>query len=128
MTSAWDDLLLSGSRRWPRRRRSSSPRNYDGTLAPLVDDPTLAEPDRESLRLLGELAALPRTHVAVVFRVALARTWCGSPACRTPCTSSAPTAEFDADWSDQLPESVVELRGGSRRRSSASLRTCPVRP
>lgn len=40
--------------------------DYDGTLAEIVDDPSEAHPDAESIRLLVELAALPRTHVAIV--------------------------------------------------------------
>lgn len=40
--------------------------DYDGTLAEIVDDPMQAYPDVESIRLLVELSALPRTHVAIV--------------------------------------------------------------
>lgn len=40
--------------------------DYDGTLAPIVDDPTQAHPLRPAIAGLRGLAALPDTHVAVV--------------------------------------------------------------
>lgn len=40
--------------------------DYDGTLAPIVDDPARAHPLRPAIAGLRGLAALPDTHVAVV--------------------------------------------------------------
>jgi trehalose 6-phosphate phosphatase len=40
--------------------------DYDGTLAPIVADPAAAWPLPEAVTALVRLAALPRTHVAVV--------------------------------------------------------------
>ena len=40
--------------------------DFDGTLAPLVDDPARAVGNPDSLRALRLLAGLPHTHVAVV--------------------------------------------------------------
>jgi len=40
--------------------------DYDGTLAPIVDDPATAHPLRPAIAGLRGLAALPDTHVAVV--------------------------------------------------------------
>ena len=40
--------------------------DYDGTLAPIVEDPALAAPIRESIAALRTLAGLPSTTVAVV--------------------------------------------------------------
>jgi trehalose-phosphatase len=40
--------------------------DYDGTLAPIVTDPSAARPLREAIVALRTLAALPQTHVAVV--------------------------------------------------------------
>ncbi len=40
--------------------------DYDGTLAPLVADPAAARPHPESVQVLGELATLGDTAVAVV--------------------------------------------------------------
>jgi trehalose 6-phosphate phosphatase len=40
--------------------------DYDGTLAPLVSHPDLAEAHRESVVALKQLAAMPQTHVAII--------------------------------------------------------------
>jgi trehalose-phosphatase len=40
--------------------------DYDGTIAPIVDDPAKATPHREAIVALGLLAGLPETHVAVI--------------------------------------------------------------
>jgi trehalose 6-phosphate phosphatase len=40
--------------------------DYDGTVAPLVNDPTTAEVHREAVVALKRLAAMPQTHVAIV--------------------------------------------------------------
>ena len=40
--------------------------DYDGTIAPLVDDPMNAEPNRDTVVALRTLAELPLTHVAVI--------------------------------------------------------------
>ncbi|MCI0674356.1 MAG: hypothetical protein L0Y42_01115, partial [Phycisphaerales bacterium] len=40
--------------------------DYDGTLSPIVAEPSQARPNRESLVALRELAVLPHTHVAVI--------------------------------------------------------------
>ena len=40
--------------------------DYDGTLAPIVSDPTLAHPDQRAISALRDLAGLPDTFVAIV--------------------------------------------------------------
>ena len=40
--------------------------DYDGTVAPLVDDPMAALPYRETVVAMRSLALLPQTHVAVI--------------------------------------------------------------
>src|SRR5436190_173531 len=40
--------------------------DYDGTLAPIVDDPSHALPSPEAVAALRTLASLPDTHVAVI--------------------------------------------------------------
>lgn len=40
--------------------------DYDGTLAPIVDDPAQAVPDNAALETLTRIAALERTHAAIV--------------------------------------------------------------
>lgn len=46
--------------------------DFDGTIAPIVDDPALAEADRESLVALKNLSQMPQTHVAIISGRALA--------------------------------------------------------
>jgi len=46
--------------------------DYDGTLAPLVSEPSQAQAHRESLVALKALAAMPQTHVAIISGRALA--------------------------------------------------------
>ncbi len=40
--------------------------DYDGTLAPITDNPDEARPTRESVAALRQLATMPDTHVAVI--------------------------------------------------------------
>lgn len=40
--------------------------DYDGTLSPIVDDPTRAFPQSEVMVALKQLAAMPQTHVAII--------------------------------------------------------------
>jgi trehalose 6-phosphate phosphatase len=40
--------------------------DFDGTLAPIVSEPTLAEANRESLVALRALSQMPQTHVAII--------------------------------------------------------------
>ena len=40
--------------------------DYDGTLAPIVNDPAAAFPDPDVLPVLRDLAGLPDTHVAII--------------------------------------------------------------
>jgi len=40
--------------------------DFDGTLAPIVSDPAVAEADREAIVALRTLSEMPQTHVAVI--------------------------------------------------------------
>src|SRR5215212_719886 len=40
--------------------------DFDGTLAPIVEDPETAEPEPLAAEAIKALAGLPRTHVAVI--------------------------------------------------------------
>jgi trehalose 6-phosphate phosphatase len=40
--------------------------DFDGTMAPIVENPEDARPHREAIVALTLLASLPRTHVAVI--------------------------------------------------------------
>lgn len=46
--------------------------DFDGTIAPIVADPALAEANRESLVALKALSQMPQTHVAIISGRALA--------------------------------------------------------
>jgi trehalose 6-phosphate synthase/phosphatase len=58
--------MPNATRAW----KDSAPRllilDYDGTLVPLAASPAAATPDRELYSLLGELAQLPHTGIAIV--------------------------------------------------------------
>jgi trehalose-phosphatase len=49
-----------------RRDRILVALDFDGTLAPIVEDPDAAEPLPLAVRAITSLAGLPRTHVAVI--------------------------------------------------------------
>ncbi len=46
--------------------------DFDGTLAPIVSDPAVAEPLPLAIEALSRLAAMPQTHVAIISGRALA--------------------------------------------------------
>jgi len=61
-----DDDLKAAVTRISRTPQLLVACDYDGTLAPIVDDPTRAEPLPEAAAAIRELAALPQTTVAVI--------------------------------------------------------------
>jgi trehalose-phosphatase len=63
------DALLAAIARTPHLLIAS---DYDGTVAPIVENPALAHPVREAIVALRALAELPRTDVAIVSGRALA--------------------------------------------------------
>lgn len=65
--------------------------DYDGTLAPIVEDPSKAVPLPESVAAVRALAALPQTTVAVVSGRAL-RDLAALSGCPARSTWSAATA------------------------------------
>src|SRR6185503_18440633 len=84
--------------------------DYDGTLAPIVDDPAQARPRRESIVALRQLAALPHTHAAVISGRAL---------CELARLLEAPAgihlvgshgSEFDPGFAGTLQPAAVALR------------------
>ena len=72
--------------------------DYDGTLAPIVDDPSKAHPLSEAMTALRNLAELPSTHVAVISGRALRdlRQLASFPAAVHLVGSHG--SEFDADF------------------------------
>jgi len=73
--------------------------DYDGTLAPLVDDPTRAEPLPEAVAAIRALATLPQTTVAVVSGRAL----------RDLATLGSHGSEFDLGFIQRLAPEMIEL-------------------
>lgn len=84
--------------------------DYDGTLAPIVDDPSHASPDREALVAIAALAALPQTHVALISGRALhdLATLTGAPTGVHLVGSHG--SEFDPDFAGALSAAQTELR------------------
>lgn len=84
--------------------------DYDGTLAPIVLDPSQAMPDREALVALRSLAAMPHTHVAVISGRALSDlcSLIGQPEDIHLVGSHG--SEFDLDFATALPPQAKALR------------------
>ena len=84
--------------------------DYDGTLAPIVEDPTRAHPHRESVAALRALAAYPDTHVAVVSGRSLRDLAALSRLPSEIHLVGSHGSEFDAGFSEALDEGTVALR------------------
>src|SRR3954452_400422 len=85
--------------------------DYDGTLAPLVDDPSAAGPLPEAVAAVRALAALPQTVVAVISGRAL-RDLATLP--RLPSEVhlvGSHGSEFDLGFIQRLPPQLHELHG-----------------
>ncbi len=77
--------------------------DYDGTLAPIVMDPTRAFPHREAMVALKSLAAMANTAVALISGRALSdlATLTGSPSAMHLVGSHG--SEFDPGFAASLP-------------------------
>lgn len=84
--------------------------DYDGTIAPIVDDPAKAEPHREALVALTMLAALPRTHVAVISGRSLADLVGLTQLPPRVHLVGSHGSEFEPGFHSDLPEAVRALR------------------
>ncbi len=84
--------------------------DYDGTLAPIVNNPADARPHREAMVALHNLAILPRTHVAIVSGRSLRdlAELTGEPGNVHLVGSHG--SEFDPDFAARLPREAIELR------------------
>jgi len=80
--------------------------DYDGTLAPIVDDPSRARPTRESVVALRMLAGLPDTHVAVVSGRAIRDLGVLSGLPQSVHLVGSHGSEFDMDFIDALDEAA----------------------
>ena len=85
--------------------------DYDGTLAPLVDDPTNAEPLPEAVAAVRALAALPQTTVAVVSGRALRDLATLSRLPSEVYLVGSHGSEFDLGFIQRLAPELIELHG-----------------
>ncbi len=85
--------------------------DYDGTLAPIVADPTRAAPRREAVVALRGLAALRDTHVAVVSGRALRDLAVLSRLPEEVHLVGSHGSEFDVGFVDDLPDDQRQRLG-----------------
>jgi trehalose-phosphatase len=84
--------------------------DYDGTLAPLVDDPTHAVPLPEAVAAVRTLAALPQTTVAVVSGRALRDLAALSRLPSEVHLVGSHGSEFDVGFVERIAPEVADLR------------------
>ena len=76
--------------------------DYDGTLAPIVEDPTQAKPDREAIVALRSLAKMPNTAALVVSGRSLADLAELTGAPDNVMLVGSHGSEYDVDFSNTL--------------------------
>ncbi|GAA3767074.1 trehalose-phosphatase [Plantactinospora mayteni] len=84
--------------------------DYDGTLAPIVEDPTKAVPLPESVAAVRALAALPQTTVAVVSGRALRDLATLSRLPSEVHLVGSHGSEFDIGFVERLSPELIEVR------------------
>ncbi|GIJ52166.1 trehalose-phosphatase [Virgisporangium aliadipatigenens] len=84
--------------------------DYDGTLAPIVEDPTKAAPLPEAVAAIRALAALPQTAVAVISGRALRDLAALSRLPSEVYLVGSHGSEFDVGFVDALPADRLRLR------------------
>ncbi len=106
----WDDALQARLEEVARSPVLLVACDYDGTLAPIVDDPSQAHPRRESIVAIKALAAMPQTHVAVISGRALSdlASLTGNP--DEVHLVGSHGSEFDPDFAARLRPQEAELR------------------
>ena len=85
--------------------------DYDGTLAPLVDDPSKADPLTEAVAAVRSLASLPQTTVAVVSGRSLRDLATLSRLPSEIHLVGSHGSEFDLGFLHRLAPELVELQG-----------------
>ncbi|MEM1250534.1 MAG: trehalose-phosphatase, partial [Acidobacteriota bacterium] len=90
--------------------------DYDGTLSPIVDDPQLAYPERESVAALRALADLVDTHVVVVSGRSLRDLAALSRLPSEIRLVGSHGSEFDAGFATALSPETIALRETVTRR------------
>jgi len=83
--------------------------DYDGTIAPIVSDPSLAESNRDSLVALKALAAMPQTHVAIISGRALKDLSCRVSDNEDAHLVGSHGSEFEAGFAVPMPPESGEL-------------------
>ena len=84
--------------------------DYDGTLAPITDNPDEARPTRESVAALRQIAAMPDTHVAVISGRALRDLAALSRLPEEIRLVGSHGTEFDVGFADDLSPEQRERR------------------
>jgi trehalose-phosphatase len=84
--------------------------DYDGTLAPLVDDPAFATPLPEAEAIIREIAALPQTTVAVVSGRSLRDLAALSRMPSEVQLVGSHGTEFDVGFAARMPPEIQALR------------------
>src|SRR2546425_413995 len=84
--------------------------DYDGTLAPIVEDPSTATPLPEAVAAIRALAALPQTTVAVISGRALRDLATLSRLPSEVHLVGSHGSEFDIGFVQRLAPELVELR------------------
>src|SRR3954447_21907361 len=108
--------------------------DYDGTLAPIVEDPTRAVPLPEAVAALRALASLPQTTVAVISGRALRDLATLSRLPSEVHLVGSHGSEFDVGFVDALAPDLQQLRtelvetlsGLVRRRAGVRLEAKPA--
>jgi len=84
--------------------------DYDGTLAPIVSNPSEARADRESLVALRALAQIPGTHVAVVSGRSLGDLSAMIGEIEGVHLVGSHGSEFDLGFAEEIGKDAVALR------------------
>ena len=138
-TSAGTDEVLDADLRAAVSRIARTPNllvasDYDGTLAPIVEDPTKAVPLPQGVAALRALASLPQTTAAVISGRALRDLATLSRLPAEVHLVGSHGSEFDIDFVDALPpdlqllrsELIETLTGITRRHEGVRLEIKPA--
>ncbi len=99
--------------------------DYDGTLAPIVSDPTLAHPQRESVIALRALATMPNTHVAIISGRALSDLARQAQDTNDIHLVGSHGSEFEPGFASKLPPSMHTLRQRLGAELAEIAKSCP---
>lgn len=84
--------------------------DYDGTIAPIVSEPSKAKPHREALIALRSICDLPRTHAAIISGRSLSdlAKLIGNP--KDIHLVGSHGSEFDPGFASKLPRAMLKLK------------------